>query len=86
MIQFTDVVKRIADHVHQPQGFVKGVLESFLTLIEKEDVAIRNFGVFRHRTTPEKLGRNPKTGTTVMIPARTVLKFRQAKRRVATHS
>ena len=82
MIQYTDVVKSVAERVHQPQAFVKGVLDAFIALLEREEsVAIRGFGKFRHHTTVEKMGRNPKTGEKAVIPARRVLKFRAAKPR-----
>ena len=33
MIQYTDVVKSVAERVHQPQGFVKGILDAFIALL-----------------------------------------------------
>lgn len=80
MIQYTDVVEKIAESVHQPKGFVKGILDAFLDLLDREEaVAIRGFGKFRHHTTVEQMGRNPKTGAPAIIPARRVLKFKASK-------
>ncbi|MCX5686354.1 MAG: HU family DNA-binding protein, partial [Candidatus Omnitrophica bacterium] len=36
----------------------------------------RNFGVFKVKTRKPRIGRNPKTGTTVSIPERKVVTFK----------
>lgn len=46
-------------------------------------VRIAGFGHFRTKTRKARLGRNPKTGEEVQIPAATVLGFKPSKPRAA---
>jgi nucleoid DNA-binding protein len=39
-------------------------------------VELRNFGVFKVKARKSRIGRNPKTGTTVPIPERKVVTFK----------
>ena len=41
-------------------------------------VSIRDFGILTPRLLAKRNGRNPKTGETVVIPARTQIAFRRA--------
>lgn len=43
-------------------------------------VQIRGFGSFRIVAQAERKGRNPRTGETVTVPAKTVLKFKASKK------
>jgi len=45
-------------------------------LADGRDLRIGGFGVFELREHPPRAGRNPKTGTPVEIPARTVVVYR----------
>ena len=56
--------------------FVQGVVES---LRETERAIFRGFGVFKVKNRPARTGRNPKTGESVSIPAKTVVVFRSSK-------
>jgi nucleoid DNA-binding protein len=59
---------------------VNAVLDSISeALIESGSVTITGFGKFEARTSAARTGRNPKTGETVDIPARTVVKFKPGK-------
>ena len=44
-----------------------------------DTVALRKFGSFRLRRRPPRVGRNPKTGDTVQIPATQVPRFTAGK-------
>jgi DNA-binding protein HU-beta len=44
-----------------------------------QKIIIRGFGTFEMKTRPARLGRNPRTGEAVEIPARSTLTFRAAK-------
>ena len=57
-------------------SFLKGVVSA---LKKGEEVEIRGLGSFRFRSRAPRKGRNPKTGETIKIAAKKVLKFRIAK-------
>jgi nucleoid DNA-binding protein len=44
-----------------------------------EDVTLYKFGAFKAKTAPARKGRNPKTGATVEIPERQVVRFHASK-------
>lgn len=60
------------------------VLDAALEIIAKsvargEDVKIVGFGTFSRGTRKARKGRNPKTGTQIIIPAAKVPKFKPGK-------
>lgn len=60
-------------------------IEAFLTTVEEalsegDKIPFIGWGTFEVRQTKERLGRNPKTGVEVMIPARKVVKFKAGKK------
>lgn len=56
-------------------AFVRTALN---TLREGERITIPGFGSFYVQQTTARMGRNPRTGAAVKIPARRVIKFRSA--------
>ena len=59
-------------------------IDSILNLItqslaNKDRVEVRNFGTFSSRSREERLSRNPKTGTSVLVPVRSHPYFRASK-------
>ena len=59
-------------------------LNSILNLISqslanKDRVEVRNFGTFSIRSRDERLSRNPKTGTSVLVEAKSHPYFRSSK-------
>jgi len=50
-----------------------------VTLKNKDKVEIRGFGSFKVRTKDEKIGRNPKTGEVIKIPAKKIPYFKSGK-------
>ena len=44
-----------------------------------QEIVLIGFGTLIPRPQTERLARNPKTGTPVMIPARTTVKFKPGK-------
>jgi DNA-binding protein HU-beta len=40
-----------------------------------EEVTVRDFGRFHHKTRDARTARNPRTGESVQVPAKTVIKF-----------
>ncbi len=60
---------------------VERILEKISeALIAGEDVKISNFGSFKLRDKPERMGRNPKTNVPATISARRVVTFRPSKK------
>ena len=49
------------------------------SLTNKDRVEVRNFGTFSIRSREERLSRNPKTGTSVLVEAKNHPYFRASK-------
>ena len=49
------------------------------TLVKGDDVNFIGWGKFEVKDTPERLGRNPRTGEEVAIAAKKVVKFKAGK-------
>jgi integration host factor subunit beta len=59
---------------------VESILESIVKALHSGDkVEIRGFGGFRTRRRQARIGRNPKTGARVEVPAKKILYFKPAK-------
>jgi nucleoid DNA-binding protein len=76
-----DLVVKIAEETGVKQIDVKKVAQKFLdhmidTLAKGGTLELRNFGVFKIRSRKPRIGRNPKTGAKVDIPAKKVVVFR----------
>lgn len=67
-----NVALYVADHV------VDAMIEKIDELTDMGPLTIRGFGRFEKRTAPERLARNPRTGETMQVPARTRLAFKAA--------
>ena len=69
-----ELVDHVAERVQLPKYKTEAVVTSVLqcimdTLRAGDTVELRGFGSFRLRRRPPRVGRNPKTGDTVQIPA-----------------
>ncbi len=78
-----DIINEVAKIVSTRKE-AKDVIERIIASIKKalaenERVLITGFGTFYLQLCKPKKGRNPKTGVTVEIPARKVIKFRPAR-------
>jgi len=79
-----ELVDRVAATVQLPQYqadaavtlFFQGIIDA---LCAGEHVELRGFGSFRLHHRQPRVGRNPKTGDTVQIPARKVPWFKAGK-------
>ena len=69
----TSTKKEAQDMVDTLLDTIKGSLK------KKEDVAISGFGTFKVKQTKARMGRNPKTGETIQIPAKKKIAFRASK-------
>jgi DNA-binding protein HU-beta/integration host factor subunit alpha len=76
-----EIVLKIAEETGLKQIDVKSVVQRTLdhivaALSKGETVELRNFGIFKVKSRKSRIGRNPKTGTTVPIPERKVVAFK----------
>lgn len=83
-----DMVERIAEQVGvtgvQARQIVQATLNSMIeTLATTGRIELRNFGVFTVKVSAPRKARNPRTGETVMIGERRVVKFKPGKEMAA---
>lgn len=79
-----ELVEKVAERIDltkkQTEVIVNTVFQSITeALAEGDKVELRGFGSFRVRHRDSREGRNPKTGTTVSIPAKRVPFFKAGK-------
>jgi nucleoid DNA-binding protein len=48
-------------------------------LVEEGSIELRNFGVFKVKERKARIARNPRTGESVMVPARRVVTFKPGR-------
>ena len=59
---------------------VECMIESVVSSLKKGDeVSIAGLGIFSAKMRPSRIGRNPRTGESINVPAMRVPKFRAAK-------
>tara|TARA_B100001142_G_C14120965_1_gene572999 strand:+ start:143 stop:421 length:279 start_codon:yes stop_codon:yes gene_type:complete len=81
----SDLVKNISNKSDSfTEDDIEKSVNSILELIskslgQKQRVEIRNFGTFSIRPREERLSRNPKTGTSVLVEAKNHPYFRASK-------
>jgi integration host factor subunit beta len=79
------IIERVSEQVttltkRQAEIVVNTIFNSIRNSLQKGDkTEIRGFGSFRLRNRRMKEGRNPKTGTTVSVPAKKVPFFKAGK-------
>ena len=75
----SDIAKNITSKISIKNSLSKDIVNSFIDIIKSEsnasDVKISNFGTFMNKVTPERMGRNPKTGEEHVISERVKLNF-----------
>ena len=84
-----ELVDQVAVTVQLPKNKTEAVITSFLQRIvqalqEGDKVELRGFGSFRLRHRQARDARNPRTGATIQIPAKTVPSFSAGKAFQAT--
>ena len=76
-----DVVEQVVDATGFTRKDSVAIVESLLEIIkgsleQGEDVLVSGFGKFCVKCKNERKGRNPATGTDIMLPARRVVTFK----------
>jgi DNA-binding protein HU-beta len=79
-----DLVDAVAAQVGRPKAEVASTIDAVFTLITAalqrgDKVAISGFGNFDARKVAERVARNPRTGESVVVPARTVPRFKASR-------
>lgn len=77
-----EMAQTIAEELGLTQLLVKEIIQrlfdSIIDTLEKEGrIELRNFGVFEVKKRKPRKARNPRTGETVMVPAKFVDTFKQ---------
>ena len=77
----TDHVAALSDITRRDsEVIVETLLDSIVSALQSGDkVEVRGFGSFRTRQRNSRLGRNPKTGVSVAVPAKKVSYFKPSK-------
>lgn len=79
-----DIVKTIAEETGLTQQSAKELVQRTLDsivqmLADHGRIELRNFGVFECKERKARVGRNPKTGEPVEVPAKFVVTFKPGK-------
>ena len=77
----TELIDAIAEEAGLTKADAKKALEAFLASIEKtlkkgDKISLVGFGSWSVSEKPAREGRNPKTGETIKIAAKKVVKFK----------
>ncbi|MGB8409531.1 MAG: integration host factor subunit beta [Gallionella sp.] len=81
----SDLITRLAElhpqlFAKDAESVVKVILDALSNTLSKDGrVEIRGFGSFKLKSRPPRLGRNPKTGDSVKVPAKYVPHFNAGK-------
>jgi len=80
----TNIIKNISKNSLVSSLDATSILESFLLLIKNKSksrlVKLSGFGSFSFKKTPKRLGRNPKTKDSYIIPALNKLNFKPSNK------
>ena len=79
-----ELIEALAQRSGLQKQKAKKLLEAYVDIVTEamshnEEIVLIGFGTLIPRPQTERLARNPKTGTPVMIPARTTVKFKAGK-------
>ena len=78
--QLIEAVATKTNTKKEAQVAVETVWETIKSSLKKKDpVTISGFGTFRVKQTKARMGRNPKTGEQIHIPAKKKIAFRASK-------
>jgi len=80
----TDIIKNIRKKSLVSTKDAQNALESFLSIIKDKSksniIKLSSFGSFSFKKTPKRLGRNPKTKDSYIIPEMNKLNFKPSNR------
>lgn len=74
------VAERTKLNKNLTKAIVECVLDVFIEILASEKrIEVRNFGVFKVKRTPARVGRNPVTKEAADVPARNIVQFKAGK-------
>lgn len=79
-----ELIEALADKAGLQKQSAKNVLDAYIDIVtekmsQKEEISIVGFGTLIPKDQSSRMARNPKTGTPVMIKARSTVKFKPGK-------
>jgi len=78
-----DVARALAAKMAITLSHADSIVDHFITVLQEtiktQDLQLGGLGSFKQVVRAARQGRNPKTGESVAIPAKTVVKFKAAK-------
>lgn len=75
-----ELIKTISDQAGTTQTKTSEMIKALVAVIHsQEKLVIQGLGTFKHIHKPAHTARNPGTGESVAVPAKTVLKFTASK-------
>ena len=79
-----DIIKKIAEATDIPLMTVTQIVRMLLggitkILVEEGNIELRNFGIFKVKKRKPRKARNPRTGESVMVPARRTVTFKAGR-------
>jgi DNA-binding protein HU-beta len=79
-----ELVVKIAEKANLTKANAERALNAFLetvegTLVKEKKLTLTGFGTFLVEQRKSRVGRNPRTGATIKIPATKIVKFRPGK-------
>lgn len=80
----TELIEALATKAGLQKTEAKKALNAYMEIVtecmsRKEEIALIGFGTLIPRPQTSRMARNPKTGTPVMIQARTTVRFKPGK-------
>jgi len=81
----SDLVDTLADRIapfprHDAEAAVRVILDMMIDALARgHRVEVRNFGRFAIKRRPPRIGRNPRTGTSVAVPEKRTPHFKPGK-------
>lgn len=79
-----EIVEIISERTKLKKNHTKAIVECVFdvfieTLAREGRIEVRNFGVFKVKRTPARVGRNPLTKESADVPARNIVQFKAGK-------
>ncbi|RKY37514.1 MAG: integration host factor subunit beta [Candidatus Omnitrophota bacterium] len=76
-----DIVLKVANVTGMRQHDVKAIVQETLNVIvdglsNGQTIELRNFGILKIKLRQQRIGRNPKTGQPVLVPAKKIVSFK----------
>lgn len=83
-VHHSELIRIVAYDAGISEDSTKKCIEALLANITKimaysKSITLQKFGTFSGEHQPERIGRNPATGESILTPAKTVPKFRSSK-------